>query len=336
MTSDPYGDVGALARLLLSGDRQALAKAITLVESTRADHQDSAALLLDLVATGRKHKQPALRVAISGPPGVGKSTLIEALGLFLISKGKQVAVLAIDPSSPVLGGSLLADKTRMNLLSKDPHAFIRPSPSSNFHGGVAVATSESVLLCEAAGFDPVLIETVGVGQSEVEAAFLVDIFVLLLPPGGGDELQGLKKGVLELADVIVVNKADGDLENLALATAASYRAAMALTTQAGMKTHKVSVLSLSALEKKGIQSLWDTIEIHHHSLVKNGQVGSKHDAQAEHWFWQSLEHQCIEQLKASPRIRKITAQLLHSVRNRELSGRAAALKVLSSYLPNEK
>src|SRR6058998_3178255 len=219
----------ALAADVRAGSRRALAKAITLVESTRADHQRAAQRLLELVLpdTGR-----AARVGVSGVPGVGKSTFIEAFGLHLIGRGKKVAVLAVDPSSALSGGSILGDKTRMPRLAAAPEAFIRPSPSGGTLGGVARRTREALLVCEAAGFDVVLVETVGVGQSEVAVAGMVDLFVLLLGPGAGDELQGVKRGIVELAALIVVNKADGDLLDLARHTAADYAHALHLVRSA--------------------------------------------------------------------------------------------------------
>src|SRR6188472_250749 len=226
-------ETGELADAVRAGDRRALARAITLVESTRADHRDDAVELLDALmpATGE-----ATRVGISGAPGAGKSTFIEALGMHLVDAGHRVAVLAVDPSSTRSGGSILGDKTRMEELSRRPEAYIRPSPSSGTLGGVARRTREAMLVCEAAGFDVVVIETVGVGQSEVAVAGMVDLFVLLLGPGAGDELQGVKRGIVELADVVVVNKADGALADLARHTAADYTHALHLVGQARVLT----------------------------------------------------------------------------------------------------
>ncbi|MBL4894234.1 MAG: methylmalonyl Co-A mutase-associated GTPase MeaB, partial [Emcibacter sp.] len=210
---------------LLKGQRRALAKAITLVESSRADHQvEAQALLSDILP----HTGKSIRLGFTGTPGVGKSTFIEAFGLYLTGQGYKVAVLAVDPSSTRTGGSILGDKTRMELLSKDPLAFIRPSPSGCALGGVARRTREAMLLCEAAGYDVVLIETVGVGQSEIAVADMVDMFLLMLSPGGGDELQGIKRGIMELADLVIVNKADGDLKPAAIRAAADYKSALHL------------------------------------------------------------------------------------------------------------
>src|SRR6478609_2732879 len=246
----------ALADAVRAGDRRSLARAITLVESTRPDHREETAALLDelMPATGG-----ATRVGISGAPGAGKSTFIEALGLHLVDDGRRVAVLAVDPSSARGGGSILGDKTRMEQLSRSPHAFIRPSPSKGTLGGVARRTREALLVCEAAGFDVVLVETVGVGQSEVAVAGLVDLFLLLLAPGAGDELQGVKRGIVELADLIVVNKADGDLVDLARHTAADYAHALHLVRSSDANAMD-RVRTCSALLGEGIDELWTTIE----------------------------------------------------------------------------
>src|SRR5713101_4330951 len=214
-----------LARAVIDGDRRALARAITLVESTRPDHRAEAeTLLAEVLPTAGG----AIRVGVSGAPGAGKSTLIEALGLYLVGLGHRVAVLAVDPSSTRSGGSILGDKTRMEQLTRSPDAFVRPSPTGGTLGGVARRTREAMLLCEAAGFDVVLVETVGVGQSEVKVAAMVDLFMVLVAPGGGDELQGLKRGIMELADLVVVNKADGELEHAAGITASDYASALHL------------------------------------------------------------------------------------------------------------
>jgi LAO/AO transport system kinase len=217
-------DIPALAAGVQAGDRRALARAITLVESGRADHRDDALALLDMLGTDKQ----ALRIGLSGTPGVGKSTFIESFGLMLTGQGKRVAVLAVDPSSARSGGSILGDKTRMDFLARDPNAFIRPSPSQTQLGGVARRSREAVALCEAAGFDIVLIETVGVGQSETVVAQMADLFILLLAPAGGDELQGVKRGIMEMADIILVNKADGDLKAQATRTCADYAGALRL------------------------------------------------------------------------------------------------------------
>jgi LAO/AO transport system kinase len=276
-------DIDKLARSIREGDRRALARAITLVESTRADHQAQAEQLLAklLDATGR-----ATRLGISGAPGVGKSTFIEGFGLHLIAAGHKVAVLAVDPSSPRSGGSILGDKTRMPDLARAARAYIRPSPTGGTLGGVARRTREAGLVCEAAGFDVVIVETVGVGQSETAVADLVDLFCLILSPAGGDELQGLKKGIVELADLILVNKADGDLAAAAGRTVADYSAALPLLH--GTAAWTPPVLPVSALERRGLDQVWDAIARHRATLGQNGLV-QRRAAQAVRWMWAEID-----------------------------------------------
>ena len=268
---------------VLSGDRRGLAKAITLVESTRADHQEQARVLLEalLPRTGG-----ATRIGITGVPGVGKSTFIEAFGMHLIEDGHRIAVLAVDPSSTISGGSILGDKTRMQHLSASESAFIRPTPSGGSLGGVASHTREAMLLCEAAGYDVVLVETVGVGQSEYVVASMVDFFLVLMLPGAGDELQGLKRGILELADALVVNKADGD--NLARAerACAEYTAAMHLVRAGGWEP---PVVAVSALESRGMDHVWGIVQDHRQKLVQTGELERKRAEQRRRWFWSMLE-----------------------------------------------
>lgn len=237
-----------------NGKRRALAKAITLIESTNPMHRKEAAALLEKCLP---HSGQSIRIGISGVPGVGKSTFIEAFGLFLISLGKRVGVLAVDPSSPLHGGSILGDKTRMEELSRKNEAFIRPSPAGRSLGGVANRTRETILVTESAGFDVILVETVGVGQSEYEAHSMTDLFLVLIQPGGGDELQGIKKGILEVADFIVINKADGEAERLANQSVVHYKSAMGYLNHQGFWTPEV--LSVSSLEQRGIEALWDRI-----------------------------------------------------------------------------
>jgi LAO/AO transport system kinase len=268
---------------VLGGDRRALAKAITLVESTRADHQSEAQFLLEslLPRTGG-----AARIGITGVPGVGKSTFIEAFGMHLVAHGHRIAVLAVDPSSTVSGGSILGDKTRMQLLSASESAFIRPTPSGGSLGGVASHTREAMLLCEAAGYDVVLVETVGVGQSEYVVASMVDFFLVLMLPGAGDELQGLKRGILELADALVVNKADGD--NLARAerACAEYTAAMHLVRSGGWEP---PVVPVSALEARGMDRIWTIVTEHRDALMQSGELERKRADQRQRWFSGLLE-----------------------------------------------
>jgi len=282
-----------LAEEIASGDRRALARGITLVESTRVDDRDATdQLLTDLMPnTGR-----AIRVGISGAPGSGKSTLIESLGLHIVSTGHRVAVLAVDPSSTRTGGSILGDKTRMGDLSRDPAAFVRPSPAGGTLGGVARRTREAMLLCESAGFDVVLVETVGVGQSEVAAAGMVDCFVLVIAPGAGDELQGIKRGIVELADLVVVNKADGDLAAVASATASDYAAALHLLRPRS-DSWAPRVLTCSALEQRGIDELWNAIE-----EFASATAGAEHETrrreQAVAWMRDELADSLLEQMHA--------------------------------------
>jgi len=273
-----------LADGVLAGNRRALAKAITLVESTRDDHQRDAQRLLERVlpATGKAH-----RVGVSGVPGVGKSTFIEAFGLHLIERGLRVAVLAVDPSSARSGGSILGDKTRMQRLSVSPDAFIRPSPSAGSLGGVARRTREAMLVCEAAGYDVVLVETVGVGQSEYAVASMVDFFLVLMLAGAGDELQGMKKGILELADGLAINKADGDNLLRAQRAAAELQLALRLFRPQSSRWEP-PVLQVSALESRGMDAVWDAIQRHRVALDAAGELDEKRRQQQREWLWSML------------------------------------------------
>src|SRR6195256_1166452 len=274
-------DVARLAQALRAGNRAQLARAITLIESRRADHQRAARQLVQdlLPDTGG-----AVRVGITGTPGVGKSTTIDALGGFLTEQGRKVAVLAVDPSSTRTGGSILADKTRMARLAADPNAFVRPSPASGTLGGVAAKTRESMLLCEAAGFDTVLVETVGTGQSETVVADMTDFFLVLMLPGAGDELQGLKKGVVELADMIAINKADGDNLARAQTAAAEYRAALHIL---GARSPHWSppVLTYSALTGEGIAPVWAQVLAHRTAMNESGELAARRRQQQVKWMW---------------------------------------------------
>jgi LAO/AO transport system kinase len=284
-----------LAAKIQSGDRRALAQGITLVESTRPDHQAEAQQLLAslLPYTGK-----AIRLGFSGAPGVGKSTFIEAFGLYLIGLGLKVAVLAVDPSSTLSGGSILGDKTRMEELSRNPKAFIRPSPSSGTLGGVARRTREAMLLTEAAGYDVVLIETVGVGQSETAVADMVDMFILLLSPGGGDGLQGIKRGIMELADLIVVNKADGELEAAAKRSRAEFEAALHLMRPQS-PNWSPRVLLASALKHKGLDEIWAAINTYHKALSKTQELPAKRAEQARAWMWSEIHDGLMDAFRAS-------------------------------------
>ncbi|RMF10315.1 MAG: methylmalonyl Co-A mutase-associated GTPase MeaB [Alphaproteobacteria bacterium] len=282
-------DVEDLASQIRAGKRRALARGITLVESTRPDHQEAAQdLLAELMAdTGN-----SIRLGLSGAPGVGKSTFIEAFGTYLTGKGHKVAVLAVDPSSTRTGGSILGDKTRMEELARDSNAFIRPSPSGGTLGGVARRTREAMLLCEAASYDVVLIETVGVGQSETAVADMVDMFVLLLSPGGGDELQGIKRGIMELADLVVVNKADGDLEKAAKRAQSEYRAALHLMRPKS-KHWTPRVLTASALTHKGLDAIWDQVMAYREALGRSGEFEANRAGQARAWMWSEIDDRLL-------------------------------------------
>lgn len=292
-----------------TGDRRALARAITLVESTRSDHREEALRVLDalLPDTGR-----AVRVGISGAPGVGKSTLIEALGLFLVDHGHRVAVLAVDPSSSRSGGSILGDKTRMGELANAPDVFIRPSPSGGTLGGVARRTRESMLLCEAFGFDVVLVETVGVGQSETAVDDLVDAFVLLVQPGAGDELQAIKRGVMELADVVVVTKTDGDLVSSARRTAAEYaRAFRLLRPKYG--EWQPRVLTTSATTAEGVDAVWTAVTEHQEVIKARGVLDDRRARQASAWFWSELTEYVVDRFRTDPRVASLLPDLERAV-----------------------
>ncbi len=280
---------------LIAGSRRALAKAITLVESTRADDR---MIAQDLMTAILPHSGGSVRLGLSGAPGVGKSTFIEAFGGHLTSQGLKVAVLAVDPSSTRSGGSILGDKTRMEELARDPMAFIRPSPSGGSLGGVARRTREAMLLCEAAGYDVVLIETVGVGQSETAVADMVDMFVLLLAPGGGDELQGIKRGIMELADLVVVNKADGDFEKAARRAQAEYRAALHIMRPKSAHWTAKAVRA-SALTKMGLDAVWREVCNHREALDKAGELTTVRAGQARAWMWSEIHDQLVDAFKAA-------------------------------------
>lgn len=302
-------DISALAARIRSGDRATLARAITLIESKRADHRKSAHQLVQslLPETGK-----ALRIGITGSPGVGKSTTIDALGSYLTSQGHRVAVLAVDPSSTRTGGSILGDKTRMAKLAADPNAFIRPSPSSGTLGGVAAKTRETMLLCEAAGFDVILVETVGIGQSETAVASMVDFFLVLMLPGAGDELQGIKKGVVELADMIAVNKADGDNIKRANQAAAEYRAALHILKPQSA-TWAPPVITYSALTGQGVADLWKQAEKYREQMSATGEFAAKRREQQVTWMWAMLEDRLFAQLRSDPKLKAKLPQLEKAV-----------------------
>ncbi|MGH1453498.1 MAG: methylmalonyl Co-A mutase-associated GTPase MeaB [Paracoccaceae bacterium] len=292
-------DMQAFAQRIIAGDRRALSRAITLVESSRSDHRADAATLID--ALRASSDKQAIRIGLSGTPGVGKSTFIESFGMMLTGQGLRVAVLAVDPSSARSGGSILGDKTRMEHLSRDPNAFIRPSPSQTHLGGVARRTREAVAICEAAGFDVVLIETVGVGQSETVVAEMSDLFILLLAPAGGDELQGVKRGIMEMADIILVNKADGDLKPAAMRTQADYAGALRLLRKrpqdpAGFP----KALSVSALQENGLDGAWEDMTTLVNWRRENGHFDLRRAAQAEYWFGEEVRRGLLAQLEQEP------------------------------------
>ncbi|WP_394355444.1 methylmalonyl Co-A mutase-associated GTPase MeaB [Meridianimarinicoccus sp. MJW13] len=304
MTTAPQD---TLAPAILRGERRALARAITLVESGRDDHRAQANALLDAVrGAGRQ----ALRIGLSGTPGVGKSTFIEAFGKMLTAQGKRVAVLAVDPSSARSGGSILGDKTRMERLSRDPMAFIRPSPSQTQLGGVARRTREAVTLCEAAGFDVVLIETVGVGQSETMVAEMSDLFVLLMAPAGGDELQGVKRGIMEIADLIVVNKADGDLKPVATRTCADYAGALRLLRKRPQDPQGFpKAVMVSATEETGLADTWAEMETLTAWRRQHGHWDARRATQARHWFEEEVRQGLLARLTGSAEARARMADL---------------------------
>ncbi|GJD77441.1 methylmalonyl Co-A mutase-associated GTPase MeaB [Methylobacterium gregans] len=320
----PALDLDALRDRLLAGERAALARAITLAESKRADHRAAARDLIDAVLpqTGR-----AIRVGITGVPGVGKSTTIDALGSNLTAAGHKVAVLAVDPSSTRTGGSILGDKTRMARLALDPNAFIRPSPSSGTLGGVAAKTRETMLLCEAAGFDVILVETVGVGQSETAVADLTDFFLVLMLPGAGDELQGIKKGILELADMIAVNKADaGEAERRANAAASEYRAALHILTPASA-TWTPPVVTISGFHNLRLDALWEKVVDHRERLTATGEIAKKRREQDVKWMWALVHERLHQRLVGTAEVRHQTAEAEAAVSRGEHSPAAGAARI---------
>jgi LAO/AO transport system kinase len=320
-------DIASLAQQIEKGQRRALAKAITLVESSRTDDQHTAQALLAklLPITGR-----AIRIGLSGSPGVGKSTFIEAFGSFLIDQGKRVAVLAVDPSSTRTGGSILGDKTRMERLSRDPMAFVRPSPSGGSLGGVARRTREALLLTEAAGYDVVLVETVGVGQSETAVADMVDMFCLLLSPAGGDELQGIKRGIMELADLVIVNKSDGDMKIAAKRAQGEYRAALHLMRPkfAGWSPR---VVLASALHNKGLDAVLEQIQRFYTHLRETGALEPLRQDQAEAWMWSEIKDQLMDHFAADAAVANHLGQVRDQVRSAQLPATQGARDLLAAF-----
>lgn len=318
--------VPELAAAIRSGDRAALARAITMVESTRADHRDQAQqLLLELMPEAGR----AQHIGITGVPGVGKSTTIEALGMYLIEAGHRVAVLAVDPSSTRTGGSILGDKTRMARLAVHPDAYIRPSPTSGTLGGVAKATRETIVLLEAAGYDMILVETVGVGQSEVTVSNMVDTFVFLTLARTGDQLQGIKKGVLELADVIVVNKADGEHAIEAKAAARELTGAIRLIYPRET-LWRPPVLTMSAIEGHGLAELWETVLKHREVLSEAGEFEARRRAQQVDWTWSMVRDTVLDRVMSHPGVRSIRDEVERRVREGELTPALAAQEILDA------
>jgi len=317
----------AEAEAIRGGDRKAMAKAITLLESKRPEKAERGrAILEELVPyTGR-----SMRVGITGPPGVGKSTFIESLGIYLLERGHQVALLAVDPSSTVTGGSILGDKTRMERLAQEAGAFIRPSPSGGSLGGVAERTREAMLVCEAAGYDVVIVETVGIGQSEVSVRSMVDFFLVLLQPGAGDELQGIKKGVLELADSLVVNKADGAQLEAAERCAGEHALALGLL-HARSTRWSPRVLLASSLEGTGIGDVWETILAHTAALESSGEREARRKEQARQWMWSLLEEGLRDSFRTHPEVSSRIDSLERAVQNLEISPAAAARTLLEAF-----
>jgi LAO/AO transport system kinase len=317
--------VATLAAGVLAGERRALARAITLIESSRSGHELQARALLEalLPHTGR-----SLRLGVSGAPGVGKSTLLEALGMHVASPSRRLAVLAVDPSSAVSGGSILGDKTRMERLARHPHAYIRPSPSGGTMGGVAGKTREVILLCEAAGYGVIMVETVGVGQSEVAVAGMVDMFVLLQLPHAGDDLQALKKGIIELADMVVINKADLDARAAELA-AAQVRNVIALLAPASPHWTP-PVLAASALTGTGVPELWSQVERFHRAMTASGELQARRRRQAVDWMWSLIDTELRARFRRHPAVRESLDRLTEAVSRGEVEASVAARQLFAA------
>jgi LAO/AO transport system kinase len=323
VTRESSQTIATLAAGIRAGDRATLARAITLIESKRADHRQTAHLLVQelLPLTGK-----AVRLGITGAPGAGKSTTIDTLGGYLTAQGHKVAVLAVDPSSTRTGGSILGDKTRMARLAIDPNAFIRPSPSSGTLGGVAAKTRETMLLCEAAGYDVIMVETVGVGQSETAVADMTDFFLVLMVPGAGDELQGLKKGIVELADMIAVNKADGDNITRANVAAVDYRGALHILVPRS-PSWSPPVITYSALIGNGIAELWTQVLAHKEKMTASGELAARRREQQVKWMWTMLEERLTARLRSDPAVRAKLKQAEAAVAAGKLAPTLAAEEI---------
>ncbi|XOB65002.1 methylmalonyl Co-A mutase-associated GTPase MeaB [Deferribacteres bacterium DY0037] len=320
-------DTDKLAKGLVEGHLRPLSRAITLIESSNPDHQDYAAKLLDQILpyTGN-----SVRIGISGVPGVGKSTFIEAFGQLLTAKGHKVAVLAVDPSSQITGGSILGDKTRMEELARDKNAFIRPSPAGSTLGGVAKKTRETMLLCEAAGYDVVLVETVGVGQSEITVASMVDFFMLLQLANAGDELQGIKKGVMEIADAIVINKAEGENRQKAELARGQYMNALHILRPKS-KNWTVPVLLASALYNEGVAEVWDMVKDYRGKLTASGEFADKRKKQAVDWLWTMVMDNLKDMFKNSRNVQAMLPQIQEAVVNGTTTPSAASKRLLELF-----
>ena len=321
-----------LAEAVLDGDRRALARAITLIESTRRDHRSEAGALLEKLMP---HTGKSIRVGISGAPGVGKSTFIEALGNYLIDKGHKPAVLTVDPSSAISGGSILGDKTRMETLARREEAYIRPSPAGNTLGGVTRRSRETLLLCEAAGFDVILVETVGVGQSETKVADMTDTFVLLLQPGAGDQLQGIKRGIMELADLVLINQADDGREELALRSANEYTHALQLLRPRSAEW-KVEVKTCSARDQVGIDAAWDAVTRHQAALESSDRLAAVRAEQARAWLWSEVQDSLIADLLDKYGASHHISELEDAVADGRIPATIAAEKLLDTYLEKKQ
>jgi LAO/AO transport system kinase len=331
MTDQRLPEPDVLAGAIRAGDRRALARAITLIESSRSDHRRVAEAVLEAALLAPAPGFASIRLGVSGVPGVGKSTFIEALGTHIIAARHRLAVLAIDPSSQRGGGSILGDKTRMERLARSDAAFIRPSPTGGTLGGVARRTRETMLLCEAAGFDVVIVETVGIGQSETAVADMVDMFVLLMLPGAGDELQGIKKGVVELADLILVNKADGELAAAAQRAVADYRNALRLLRPASSHW-RPEVLAVSALAGTNIEKMWQVVERFRHAVEIDGALAGRRASQARAALWAEISAGLLEQLRLSPVLRDRLPEIEDDVMAGRAAPAVAARRLLGAFL----
>lgn len=315
-----------LTEKILSGNRRAIAKAITLIESSREDHQDKAQELLNGLLP---HTGNAIRLGLTGVPGVGKSTFIESFGTMLTAMGKKIAVLAVDPSSQITGGSILGDKTRMEELARDANAFIRPTPSKGTLGGTARYTREAMMVLEAAGYDVIIVETVGVGQSEVAVANMVDMFLLLLSPGGGDELQGIKRGIMEIADLVIINKADGDFKNAAQIASSDVKNALHLMKPKS-ENWSVDTLLTSALNKEGLDVVWQKIIEFKNAMQKSGEFDKKRYEQVVSGIWVELNEMLLDKLQKDHK--KTIKSLEDDVKSKNITNRQAASKILNSII----